>query len=130
MPIINTHEFTETVIRADKLLECTGNEYKVVSARPYVDKKGVLPDGYTLTLKILHDTLDYGFDKEGKQRENNEEQNFDVTVLSRHTPLHKGDYVALKDFDEEHSFAIGFDLILRFRDYEKLAASKIEGASK
>lgn len=130
MPIINTHEFTETVIRADKLLECTGNEYKVVSARPYTDKKGVLPDGYILTLKILHDTLDYGFDKEGKRRENNVEQNFDVTVLAKHTPLQKGDYIALKDFDEEHSFAIGFDLILRFKNYEKLSSNEGKGPTK
>lgn len=130
MALINTQELTRTVILMNKFLKGTGNKYKVVSARPYSDKKGVLTDGYTLTLKVLDDAIDYGFDKEGNKRENNIDQNFDVTVLSRHTPLQKGDYVALKDFDEEHSFAIGFDLILRFRDYEKLDAAKIKGTIK
>lgn len=130
MPLINSHALTRIVILADKLLTGTGNTYKVVSARPYTDKKGVLPDGYVLTLKVLQDTIDYGFDKDGNKRENNEDQNFDVTVLAKHTPLKKGDYVALKDFDDEHSFAIGFDLILRFKDYTKLDAAKIEGRNK
>ena len=130
MPLINIHALTRTVILMDKFLNGTGNCYKVVSARPYSDKKGVLPDGYRLTLKVRNDTIDYGFDKDGNPRENNVDQNFDVTVLSRHTPLQKGDYIALKDFDEEHSFAIGFDLILRFKDYKKLDAAKIEGAAK
>lgn len=130
MAITHVQEFTRTVILADKFLDGTGNRYKVVSVRPYSDKKGVLPDGYVLTLKVLHDAIDYGFDKDGNKRENNIDQNFDATVLSKHTPLQKGDYVALKDFDSEHSFAIGFDLILRFKDYEKLDAAKNEGASK
>lgn len=130
MPIINTHALTRTVILIEKFLKGTGNKYKVVSARPYSDKKGVLPDGYALTLKVLADTIDYGIDKDGSVRENNEDQNFDVTVLARHTPVKKGDYVSLKDFDDEHSFAIGFDLILRFKDYEKLDSAKIEGTTK
>ena len=41
-------------------------------------------------------------------------------VLAVCDALQKGDYVALKDFDEEHSFAIGFGLILRFKNYKKL----------
>ena len=130
MPLSNIHALTRTVILMDKFLNGTGNCYKVVSARPYTDKKGVLPDGYSLTLKVRNDTIDYGFDKEGNPRENNVDQNFDVTVLSKHTPLKKGDYVALKGFDEEHSFAIGFDLILRFLNYEKLDSQKIEGTKK
>ena len=130
MPLSNIHALTRTVILMDKFLTGTGNCYKVVSARPYTDKKGVLSDGYMLTLKVLDDTIDYGFDKDGNTRENNVDQNFDVTVLAKHTPLQKGDYVALKDFDEEHSFAIGFDLILRFKDYAKLDAAKIEGTAK
>lgn len=108
----------------DKFQEGTGNKYKVVSTRPYTDKKGVLPDGYLLTLKVLTDTIDYGFDKDGNPRENNVDQNFDVTVLSKHTLLQKGDYIALKDFDADHSYAIGFDLILRFKNYEKISSNE------
>lgn len=130
MALINTHVITRTVILADKFLKGTANRYKVVSARPYTDKKGVLPDGYTLTLKVLSDTIDYGYDKDGNARENNVDQNFDVTVLSKHTLLKKGDYVALKDFDEEHSYAIGFDLILRFKDYEKISSNEVKGPEK
>lgn len=130
MPLTNIHALTRTIILMDKFLNGTGNFYKVVSARLYTDKKGVLPDGYSLTLKVLTDNIDYGFDKDGNTRENNVDQNFDVTVLAKHTPLQKGDYVALKGFDEEHSFAIGFDLILRFKDYKKLDSAKIEGSSK
>ena len=130
MPLINIHALTRTVILMDKFQDGTGNRYKVVSARPYSDKKGVLPDGYVLTLKVLTDTIDYGFDKDGNPRENNEDQNFDVTVLAKHTPLKKGDYIALKDFDADHSYAIGFDLILRFRNYEKLSANEHKGSTK
>ena len=130
MALTNTHVITRTVILADKFLAGTGNKYKVVSARPYSDKKGVLPDGYVLTLKVLTDTIDYGCDKDGNERENNVDQNFDVTVLATHTPLKKGDYVALKNFDEEHSYAIGFDLILRFKDYEKISSNEVKGPEK
>lgn len=130
MALTNIHALTQTVILMDKFQEGTGNKYKVVSSRPYTDKKGVLPDGYTLTLKVLTDNIDYGFDKEGTPRENNVDQNFDVTVLAKHTPLQKGDYVALKDFDDDHSYAIGFDLILRFRDYEKISSNEGKGLAK
>lgn len=122
--------FIRTVILIDVLLNGTGNTYKVVSVRPYSDKKGVLPDGYVLTLKVLSDKIDYGHDKDGIPRENNVDQNFDVTILAKHTPLKKGDYVALKDFDEEHSYAIGFDLILRFRDYKKIPTNEVKGPAK
>lgn len=130
MPLTNTHALTQTLILMDKFLKGTGNRYKVVSVRPYSDKKGVLPDGYVLTLKVLTDSIDYGHDKDGNPRENNIDQNFDVTILAKHTPLKKGDYVALKDFDEEHSYAIGFDLILRFRDYKKIPTNEVKGPAK
>ena len=50
-----------------------------------------LYDGYTLTLQIMQDNFDYGTDKNGNPRENNVLQDFDATVLTRHTPinLHK-----------------------------------------
>lgn len=130
MALTNIFVFIRTVILSDVFLKGTGNRYKVVSVRPYSDKKGVLPDGYVLTLKVLTDNIDYGHDKDGIPRENNLDQNFDVTVLSKHTPLKKGDYVALKDFDEEHSYAIGFDLILRFKNYEKLSQNEGKGSAK
>ena len=130
MALTNIFIFIKTVILSDVFLKGTGNRYKVVSVRPYSDKKGVLPDGYALTLKVLSDNIDYGHDKDGNPRENNVDQNFDVTVLAKHTPLQKGDYVALKDFDEEHSYAIGFDLILRFKNYEKLSSNEGKGATK
>lgn len=127
MALVNIHALTQTIILMDKFQQGTGNKYKVVSARPYTDKKGVLPDGYVLTLKVLTDAIDYGFDKDGNARENNVDQNFDVTVLAKHTPLKKGDYIALKDFDADHSYAIGFDLILRFGNYEKLSSKEDKG---
>jgi hypothetical protein len=90
----------------------------VVSVRPFVDKKGLLSDGYLLTLMVLQDDYDYGMDKKNQPRENNQYQNFEVTVLSRTYNVKKGDDIRLLDFDEEHSFVVGFDLILRFKDFE------------
>lgn len=118
MSLINTFLFTKTVIDWDKIAKATHNQYKMVLARPYEDKKGILPDGFVFTLSVLIDDFDYGVDKNNVPRENNLYQNFDVTVLNRNTPVQKGDIIRLLDFDEEHSFAIGFDMILRFKNYE------------
>lgn len=120
MSLINIFSFIETKIKADTILEATGNKFKVVSVRDYSDKHGKLPDGYSLTLKVLHDHYDYGLDKNGNPRESNEDQNFDVTVLNRHAKLKKGNYIALKDFNADNSYYIDFNLILRFNDYEKI----------
>lgn len=120
MSLTNAFMFTHTVIDADKFLEATHNQYKVVSVRPYTDKKGILPEGFNLTLMVVKDELDYGVDKNGIPRENNELHNFDVTVLNRAKPIKKGDMIRLVNFDEEHSYAIGFDLLMRFKDYEVL----------
>lgn len=120
MGIVNSFKFTKTVFECDKFLSATHNQYRVASVRPYVDKKGVLPDGYNLTLTILKDDFDYGIDKNGNPRENNVYQNFDVTILNRNHEVKKGDYVRLLDFDEEHSYVLGFDLLLRFQDCEVL----------
>lgn len=121
MAITNSWFFTKTVINWDKFAQATHNMYKVVSVRPYVDKKGVLPEGFTITLMIIKDEFDYGINKNGQTRENNLYQNFDATVLCIKNPVKKGDTVRLLDFDEEHSFSIGFDMILRFKDYEVLS---------
>jgi len=120
MSLANAWCYTKTVIDWPKFEQATHNQYRVVSCRPYSDKKGVLPDGISLTLQVVKDDYDYGVNKEGKARENNIYQNFDVTVLSRSTAVKKGDFVQLLDFDSEHSFAIGFDLILRFRGMKVL----------
>lgn len=118
-----TYIYTKTTVLGEKFLQNTGNKYRVVGQRPYHDKKGELPDGVVLTLLILEDTGDYGVDKNtGKPRENNELVNFDAYVLNGkdYLDLKKGDLVELIDFDEELSFAIGFDLIMRFKDVRKI----------
>lgn len=119
MSLINTFMFTRTVIDWPKLEQATGNEYRVVTSRPYHDKKGVLPDGTTMTLTVLADKMDYGVNKEGKPRDNNLYQNFEVTVFKT-VEVKKGDMVKLLDFDADHSYAIGFDLLLRFKDCQVL----------
>ena len=118
MALITTFFFTKNIIDAEKILKATRNNYKVVSARLYSDKKHELPDGVTLTLMVVADDFNYGVDKNGQPRESNLYQNFDVTVLNRKHTFKKGDMVRLLDFDAEHSYAIGFDLLLRFKDAE------------
>lgn len=120
MSIINSWNFTRTVIEWEKFAQATHNQYRVVSSRPYKDKKGVLPDGISLTLQVIKDDFDYGVDKDGNPRENNLFQNFDVTVLNNKIDVKKGDIVQLLNFDEEHSFAIDFNLLLRFKDAKVL----------
>lgn len=120
MSIINAWNFTRTVIDWEKFSKATYNQYRVVSARPYSDKKGILSNGVTLTLQVIKDDFDYGVDKEGKPRENNLFQNFDVTVLNDKVDAKKGDMIQLLDFDAEHSFVIDFDLLLRFKDAKVL----------
>lgn len=118
MALINTWFFTKNIIEWDKIEKATHNQYKVVSVRPYTDKKGKLPEGYSLTLMVLKDDFDYGSDKNGLPRESNLYCSFDATVLTRKSPIKKGDVIKLIGFDEENSFAIGFDLLLRFKDFQ------------
>jgi hypothetical protein len=120
MAILNSYQFVHTVIDWEKFAQATKNQYRVVTSRPYSDKKGILPNGYTVTLMVMKDDFDYGVDKNGNARESNLYNTFDVTVLSRHTPLKKGDVISLVDFVQEHSYALNFDLILRFKDYKIL----------
>jgi len=120
MSLTNSYFFTKTIINWETIAKATHNQFRAVSVRNYVDKKGVLPEGFTLTLMVLKDDFDYGLDKNGISRENNLYCTFDVTVLNRKHPVKKGDVLRLLGFDEEHSFAIGFDLLLRFMDYEVL----------
>ncbi|WP_101773635.1 hypothetical protein [Peptostreptococcus faecalis] len=118
MSLINTWLFTKTVIDWEKFAKSTGETYRVVSVRDYIDKKKKLSDGYTITVQVLKDNFDYGIDKEGNFRESNLYQTFVVTVLTRKEKPKKGDLIVLKNFDEQNSFVIGFDLILRFNDYD------------
>ncbi|MCR6098306.1 hypothetical protein HXA31_17105 [Salipaludibacillus agaradhaerens] len=123
MSLNNAWVFTETKFKAEEFLKNTGNIYKFVSQRPYVSKKDPSEKGVTLRLLITKDNTDYGSDKKtGLKRDSNTLNNFDVTILNgkEHINVQKGEYVRLIDFIHEKSFVIGFDLILRFRDVEKI----------
>lgn len=123
MPIANAWVFTETNFKAEVFLNNTGNIFRLVSQRPYVSKKEPDEKGVTVTLQITKDNTDYGVDKKtGFKRDNNILNTFDVTVLNNEERLdiQKGDYLRLIDFIPEKSFVIGFDLILRFKDVEKV----------
>lgn len=122
MSIANSWNFIRTLFDWDKFAKVTHNQYRVVSSRPYKDKKGILPDGVSLTLQVIKDDFDYGVDKDGKQRENNLYQNFDVTVLNNKIDVKKGDIVQLLDFDESHSYVINFDV--NEKDYTITAISE------
>lgn len=122
--MINTFAHTKTIVQGERFVENTNNHYEYITQRPYHDKKGVLPDGVILTLRILEDNTDYGVDKNtGKPRATNRGQNFDVTILNGRTelPFEFGDIVALEGFDEEHSFAMNFDLVMRFKGAKRLS---------
>lgn len=122
MPLKNTFALTKTTFENDIFLKNTGNVFKYVSQRPYLDKNGRCGvQGTTLTLMVIHDDTDYGYDKEtGEVRDNNVFETFDVTILNgkTHENLNKGDNITLLDYDAEHSYVIGFDLILRYKSYE------------
>lgn len=123
MPIANAWVFTETKFKADEFLNNTGNIYRLVSQRPYASKKEPDEKGVTLTLLITKDETDYGVDKKtGIKRDNNTLNTFDVTVLNNkeYIDVKKGEHVRLIDLIPEKSFIIGFDLILRFKDVEKV----------
>ena len=127
MPIANAWVFTETNFKADEFLENTQNTYRLVSQRPYVSKKDPEEKGVTLTLQITQDSTDYGKDKKtGHTRDDNTLNTFDVTALNNKDfiEVQKGEYVKLIGFIKEKSFVIGFDLILRFRDVEKINVKK------
>lgn len=122
--MINTWKYVEQKVNGELFLKNTCNRFEFVAQRPYHDKRGVLPDGVVLTLRILEDSGDYGTDKTtGRPRPTNRGQNFDATVLNGKTelPLEFGDVVALDQFDAENSYAMGFDLLMRFRGVKRLS---------
>lgn len=123
MPIENAWVFTENRFKAEEFLSNTGNIYRLVSQRPYISKKDSNEKGVALKLQITKDNTDYGVDKKtGYKRDNNILNTFDVTILNKkdRIDLVKGDYLRLIDFIPERSFVIGFDLILRFKEVEKV----------
>ncbi|AIY04042.1 hypothetical protein Plano_0077 [Planococcus sp. PAMC 21323] len=123
MPINNAWVFTETKFKADEFLKKTHNLYKFASQRPYTNKKDPSETGVFVNLLVVKDDTDYGYDKKtGMKRDDNTLSNFGVTILNGkdHVDIQKGDFVRLVDFVPEKSFVIGFDLLLRFKNVEKV----------
>lgn len=122
MSIQNSWVYTQTMFNAEKFLKATKNIFQFVSQKPYQSKKNPEDKGVTVTLLILYDNMDYGEDKNGRKRDNNVLNTFDVTILNGHSelPFKKGDKVSLAGFMPEKSYVIGFDLLLRFRDIKKV----------
>lgn len=122
MAILNSWVYTQTTFDAEKFLKATRNTFLFVSAKPYQSKKNPDDKGFTCTLSIIHDDMDYGVDKNtGQKRDNNVLNTFDVTILNgkSEAPFKKGDKVSLAGFIPEKSYVIGFDVLLRFRDIKK-----------
>ena len=124
MALINTYRFTKTVFNWEVFSKATGNKYCVVCYKKYEKQGGKLPNGFTMTLTVLEDNLDYGTEEDGTPRYNNVNQTFDVTVLSDKIPVKRGDIIRLHDFDKENSYVIpkkySTNIILRFRSLEIL----------
>lgn len=122
MPMINTWVYTKQVIDWEKIQKATRNIYQYVAQKPFASKKHPEDIGVTLTLLILFDDMDYGEDKNGRKRDNNVYNTFDVTILNGQSflSIKKGEKVSLIGFLPEKSYAIGFDLLLRFRDIKKI----------
>jgi len=113
-------KYQTTRVLGDNFLKDTGNEYRVVTQRPYKDKKNKLPDGILLTLQITKDLNQYA---------NGEDDmtlgTFDAYVLcgTHDKGLKKGDLISLHDFKEDVSYYIDYNYILRFGDVKKLTKS-------
>ena len=128
MGILNSWNYTRSIFLWDVFAQATGNQYRVVSVRPYKDKKGILPNGYSLTLMIIKDDYDYGVDsKTGEPRDSNLYVNFDVVVLNDKLKIKKSDIISLLDYDDKNSMVIGFDMILRFKDAKVISSSDTKG---
>lgn len=125
MPIQNPWVYTQTQFNTKKFLEAMRNEFQLVSQKPYQSKKNPDDKGTTLTLLITHDSTDYGVDKNGRRRDNNVLNTFDVTILNGQSevPFKKGEKLSLIGFIPEKSYVIGFDLLLRFKDVKKVGDS-------
>jgi hypothetical protein len=124
----NAGKFAHTVIDGDLLEKITGNRYLVLSINPYKGKDDV-PEGVNITALIQEDHAPegfYGFKADGfTPREGVKYQNINITILSGNTiktmqDLHVGDEIAVFELDQQHSYFIDFNLILRFKRYKKL----------
>ena len=71
MALLNSWFYTKTLFDAGLFLKVTGNEFLFVSQKPYQSKKNPEDKGFTATLSIMHDSADYGVDKNGNKRDNN-----------------------------------------------------------
>jgi len=111
------NRYQQTVVLGEQFLKDTGNVYRVVSKRPYTDKKGILPNGVILTLQITKDHAVYEDSEDNMILET-----FDATVLtgSHDVGLIKGDFCELEDFKKEVSFYFNFTYLLRFGGVKKL----------
>jgi len=127
MALVNSWFFTKTLVDWSIMEKAFGNKFRVIDKRKFVDKKGVLPDGTTLQLMVVHDDFDYGVDKDGNPRSNNIYQSFNATIL-KPVDVSKGDVVELHGFLSDYSFAINFDMVLRFEDCVVIKPAKGENA--
>ena len=112
--------YQETRVLGDKFVKDTGNEYRVVTQRPYKDKKNKLPDGILLTLQITKDLNQYKYGEDDMTM-----GTFDAYVLcgTHDIGLKKGDLVSLHEFKEDISYYINYNYILRFGDVKKIQKS-------
>ena len=131
----NQNTFVKTVIMNEKLERVTGNRFRVLATKPYAGK-GDLPPGVTVDLLIQEDNAPegfYGVKADGiTPREGVLYQNMRVTIANGEpaktlADLKAGDEIRLLDFDQEHSYYIDFNLILRYRNYEKISKDNIPG---
>lgn len=124
MAIQNGYRYVKSVFDMDKMLKDFGNQFRLVSQKPYKGKpeKG-LAAGTTVTLQITRDNSAPIIDKAtGKPKDNNVFETFDATIIGATypLPLAKGDYVALGNFLADVSYYIDFNFILRFGAIKKL----------
>ena len=127
----NSSKFVKTVIKIDDLMRITGNKFKVLATKPYEGKNDIKP-GITLDLLILEDNAPagyYGTKPDGSPKEGIMFQNIRVTVCNGEkdksmADLKAGDDISLYDFDENHSYFIDYNMILRFGRYEKVGAPR------
>lgn len=127
MALVNNWLFTKTLVDWPTMEKSFRNRFKVIDKRKFIDKKGVLPEGTNVQLMVLFDDFDYGVDKDGNPRSNNVYQSFNATIL-KPVDVSKGDVVELHGFLPDYSFAINFDMVLRFEDCVVVKQAKGENA--
>lgn len=111
------NKYQKTTVKGNEFLKDTENIYRLVSQRPWFDKKGILGEGVIVVGQIIKDNSKY---PEGK--DNMILENFEAYIIcgSQDIGLKKGDYFSLDGFIEEHSYYINYNYILRFRGIKKI----------